>query len=404
MGLPSPQRPRMDTIPHPLPDAQTATDLYLTAIGDKNQDYYITRFEDFDRQGESWKVSWNWAAFLFTGVWALYRRMYGSFVMWWVMATILVVFEKSSNAQIHQALAVVVGVLWLGFGAFANALYHRKVRARMAAALKASTDAARVTKRLRVGGGVHAWVPIAFGGIPVIGIVAAVALPAYQDYSKRNVSMTKAMEVPAGKLPMLDISEFQVVPGSSPQEKSGKSFSYEDAKLEEGVAASRRGDHATAAEIFRPLAMNGNSKAQGYLGSFYEFGLGGTKDYSEALKWYRMAAAQGHVVSQWEIGMMYHTGQGVLQDYTEAAKWIRLAATNGFANAQSQMGILYLMGQGVPQSDIVAHMWFNLGAASGDSTSSESRATVEKYMTSSQIALAQQMARDCQRRNFKGCE
>ena len=173
----------MDTIPHPLPAGQTVTDLYQAAIGQRNQDYYVTKFEDFDQHGEGMKVSWNWAAFLFTGVWALYRRMYGWFLMWWVVATILVVFEKSQNAQIHQTLAVVVGVLLLGFGAFANTLYHRKVRARIAAAEKASTDAVRVAKRLRVGSGVHAWVPVVFGAIPVIGIVGAVALPAYQDYA-----------------------------------------------------------------------------------------------------------------------------------------------------------------------------------------------------------------------------
>ena len=201
----------MDTIPQGLPVGRTVTDLYQAAIGDKNQDYYIAKFEDFDQHGPGLQVSWNWAAFFFTGFWALYRRMYGWFVVWWVMATIIVVFEKVPNVQIHQLLAVVVGVLWLGFGALANALYHRNVRARIAAVQKASTDGAWVTRRLHASSGVLAWVPFVFGGIPVIGIVAALALPAYQDYAKRagngpTVLISQPTKTPA---PKLDLSEFE---------------------------------------------------------------------------------------------------------------------------------------------------------------------------------------------------
>ncbi|MBP6853636.1 MAG: DUF2628 domain-containing protein [Rhodoferax sp.] len=186
----------MDTIPLPLPDGQTVTDHYQAAIGQRNQDYYLTKFEDFDEHGEGMNLSWNWAAFLFTGVWALYRRMYGWFFIWWAVATILVVFENSQNAQIHQTLAVVVGALWLGFGALANTLYHRKVRSRIAAAQKSSTDAARVSKRLRVSGGVLAWVPIAFGGLPVVGILVAVALPKFQDHQKQPLPPVVHNEIP----------------------------------------------------------------------------------------------------------------------------------------------------------------------------------------------------------------
>jgi hypothetical protein len=237
-------------------------DLYLTAIGDKNQEYYITIFEEFDDQGDGLKVSWNWSAFLFTGVWALYRRMYGWFVMWWVVATILVVFEKSQNAQMNQTLALVVGVLWLGFGAFPNALYHRKVRARIAAAQRASADAARVIKRLRIGGGVHAWVPIAFGGVPLIGVVAAVALPAYQDYTKRQVDATKAFDPSTAKL---DLAESGPVMGQFGGTLANKaagapgapSNPTTDTKLvspDDPEAARERGDYVAALRIWSARA------------------------------------------------------------------------------------------------------------------------------------------------------
>ena len=164
------------------------TGLYEAAIGEKNQDYYVTKFEDFDHRGTGLMASWNWAAFFLTGFWALYRKMYGWFFAWWAVGTVLTVYSKVQNSQIHQILGIVVGVLWVAFSLYANSLYHRKVKSRIAAAQKSNSDASRVSRRLSTSGGVHTWVPIVFGGIPVIGIVAAVALPAYQDYAKPKAS------------------------------------------------------------------------------------------------------------------------------------------------------------------------------------------------------------------------
>lgn len=57
--------------------------LYEAAIGEKNQGYYVAKFEDFDRRGPGLHASWNWAAFFFMGAWALYRKMYVWFFAWW---------------------------------------------------------------------------------------------------------------------------------------------------------------------------------------------------------------------------------------------------------------------------------------------------------------------------------
>jgi hypothetical protein len=166
--------------------------LYESAIGQKSLDYYLSKFEVFDDKGPGLHFSWNWAALLFTGLWALYRKMYVWFVAW---VFILVFFGVAGRA----ALTSQAGSFWVlvanlttvvCFAAFANSLYHAKVKARIYAAQKANTEAARVNRRLDKGSGVHKWVPNALGAIPVIGILAAVALPAYQDYTKRQVSGT----------------------------------------------------------------------------------------------------------------------------------------------------------------------------------------------------------------------
>jgi hypothetical protein len=171
--------------------------LYGDAIGEKNQDYYLSKFEDFDDKGPGLHASWNWAAFFFSAFWALYRKMYAWFFALWAIATVATVLLKVPNPQIQQGVGIGYIVCFLGFGAYANALYHRKVKSQIAAAQKSSPDASRVSRRLSASGGVNKWVAIVCGAVPVIGIVAAVALPAYQDYTKRQAVAGKPVLPPA---------------------------------------------------------------------------------------------------------------------------------------------------------------------------------------------------------------
>ncbi len=96
--------------------------------------------------------------------------------------------------------------------------------------------------------------------------------------------------------------------------------------LDEGLAAAKRGDYATALREFRPLAEQGNAQAQYYIGFMYRKGRGVPQDDAEAAKWYRKAAAQGNAEAQNNLGGMYRKGRGVPQDYAEAVKWYRKAA------------------------------------------------------------------------------
>ncbi len=100
------------------------------------------------------------------------------------------------------------------------------------------------------------------------------------------------------------------------------------AGVDEGVVAYKRGDYATALREFRPLAEQGNAKAQWGLGAMYIVGQGVPQDYAEAVKWYRKAAEQGHVGGQWWLGFMYEKGLGVTQDYVQAHMWYNLVASS----------------------------------------------------------------------------
>jgi hypothetical protein len=49
-------------------------------------------------------------------------------------------------------------------------------------------------------------------------------------------------------------------------------------------------------------------------------------------------------------------------------------------------------------------MWLNLAASQGSNYAKEGREIVTKKMTPAQIAEAQKMARDCEKKNYKNCE
>ena len=131
--------------------------------------------------------------------------------------------------------------------------------------------------------------------------------------------------------------------------------------------------------------------------------MGVPQDSKTAVKWYRLAAEQGNALAQNNLGVMYGNGRGVPQDYKTAVKWHRLAAEQGFATAQNNLGFMYANGKGVPQDYILGHMWWNLAASSGQKNAISGRDAVSKRMTSSQLEKAQKLARECVRKNYKGC-
>jgi len=84
-------------------------------------------------------------------------------------------------------------------------------------------------------------------------------------------------------------------------------------------------------------------------------------------------------------------------------KWYTLAAEQGDARAQYNLGQMYRKGEGVSQDYVYAHMWANIAASNGDEDSGNLRDEVAKEMTPAQIENAEQLARECVRKEYKGC-
>lgn len=174
--------------------------LYEAAIGDKNTPYYLEKFTQFDQQAPGFKASWNWPAFFLGCPWAIYRKMYGWFFVYLIIALLLNTIGKFQSAQSGIFLPMLFLALPIAFGVFANSLYHNNVKKKIAAAKLTMKDDAKVLAYFHHAGGVNIWVVWVmwiFGAIFVIGIVASIAIPYVHD----NYSNTKpgpgALDQPA---------------------------------------------------------------------------------------------------------------------------------------------------------------------------------------------------------------
>jgi uncharacterized protein len=171
--------------------------------------------------------------------------------------------------------------------------------------------------------------------------------------------------------------------------------------VDAGDAAYQKGNYANAMRLLRPLAEQGDARAQSTVGLMYYHGRGVRQDDPEAAKWFRLAADQGDAPSQFNLGVMYAEGQGVPQDNAQAVEWYRLAADHNYAQAQYNLGLWYAQGEGGSQNYVSAHMWFNLAAARFPASDTRNRGLAVKNrdvvagkMTSDQLAEAQKLARE----------
>jgi type IV pilus assembly protein PilA len=177
------------------PEQQKLAD-YELAIG-QNSSYYMARFARFD-EGES-TASWNWPAFFVTSGWYLYRKMW----LWGVLNLFFPLIASFVLGIVAAALKpppAVTGFAFFGvwlaeqilLTVFANALYWRRINAVIQNVPRSLADKPdkRMHRLEREGGtSIGAAIGILFGvgfvGIGMIGMMAAIAIPAYQDYTIR---------------------------------------------------------------------------------------------------------------------------------------------------------------------------------------------------------------------------
>jgi hypothetical protein len=168
------------------------------------------------------------------------------------------------------------------------------------------------------------------------------------------------------------------------------------ANVDAAYAAYQENNYRAALRLARPIASEGDARAQSMLGLLYHRGRGVPQDHIEALKWFGRAANQDDAAAQFYLGIMLSEGQGTAQDHVAAAKWFRRAADLGDAHAQYNLGLSYAKGEAGELDNVSAHMWFNLAAAHFPASDTVNRGAarnnrelVARKMTRDQIAEAQ---------------
>jgi Tfp pilus assembly protein PilE len=178
-------------------DAEPASDeaYYKAIIGPKNQEYYLEHFFRFDDEGKI-LPGWNWSAFLVTSYWLLYRKMWVHAAIYFVIPLLLLalfwvvgfVVGRGSGFLITLGDFLYLAAVFVGVPMYANALYYKHCKKMIAEVQAMTQDTQRQLDELSGKGGTSksvVFLVMFLAIVGFVGVVAAIAIPAYQDSAIR---------------------------------------------------------------------------------------------------------------------------------------------------------------------------------------------------------------------------
>ena len=172
-------------------------ELLSTFVGPKNTHYYAAAFKKFATGSN---VKWNWPAFFVTFPWLLYRKMwlYALGYMIGIPVVLAILFSVGIVGGSGESLLYFI-IAWILAPMFCTRLYYGHARSKISN-IKLRTDPSE-DQRLEVArAGSTSIVGIVVGVfvlfVPVIGIIAAISIPAYQDYTVR-AQITEGLNISA---------------------------------------------------------------------------------------------------------------------------------------------------------------------------------------------------------------
>ena len=87
--------------------------------------------------------------------------------------------------------------------------------------------------------------------------------------------------------------------------------------------------------FYQQEAKNGNLEAFFKLGSFYQYGIGCTRNVKKALEYYEIAARKNHIEAQYSLGEIYEFGlKEIEKNKDKSVYYYTLAAENGHYQAK----------------------------------------------------------------------
>ena len=152
---------------------------YEALIGPRKQSYYLEKFRKWDQEEAGLRAGWNWSALFFTGLWALYRKMYIWFLVWFVLFPVVASMVRLGGTAAYNGVIVLGAVC---FAIFANSLYHRHVKDKISATQKSLSQTSTmqggdIAEVLRSKGGVNRWVIWVCVAFLCLSLLAPMLLP-----------------------------------------------------------------------------------------------------------------------------------------------------------------------------------------------------------------------------------
>lgn len=167
---------------------------FQAVIGADNQAYYLERFDRFEQAGRAGS-SWHWPAFFVTFYWLLYRKLWVPALLYFLSPYFLAIAVAFVGTALGPDGATLAVLLWGGYmiaifvlpALYANALYYRHCCKKIAQAQATSPDLGLQLGPMAGKGGTSKvfLIVVAFALIALVGILAAIAIPAYSDFTQR---------------------------------------------------------------------------------------------------------------------------------------------------------------------------------------------------------------------------
>ena len=174
----------------PLPDTQ---ELFTALVGESKADYYLT---EFDAMSTGKKSRFNWATFFGGSYWFAARGMWGMAILILCVASAALILTAIMASTLGNAgwILLVLWLLWrlVWLPLKANQTYFKFAQKRVKSLVKQyAKKPDRLMRLLRgttnMGAAVGLFAGMCVMALPVMGILAAIALPMYADYVDKAV-------------------------------------------------------------------------------------------------------------------------------------------------------------------------------------------------------------------------
>lgn len=121
-------------------------------------------------------------------------------------------------------------------------------------------------------------------------------------------------------------------------------------------------DEAKAIQCYEKAAIEGNARAQYFLGGLYA----AKGHFKKAHFWLEKSNMQGEIPAKHLLGLMYCDENYVKHDYKKAFAFFEKAALANHAESQSAISWMYLEGKGIQQDYTKAALWAEKALSQGN--------------------------------------